>query len=86
MSACAPALSSVAPAQKTISFPGALSEDIVQTFRRVRVGTGGNLRYACALDGSVDTIPNVQSGETLPIAGTRIFAAGTTAQDITVGA
>ena len=83
MSACTLPFSSVAPAQKTISFAGPLAEDIVQTFRRVRVGTGGTLRYACSLDGSIDTIVAI-SGETLEIAGTRIFAVGTSASDITI--
>ena len=79
----APPLASIAPAQKTISFPGALSADVVQSFRRLRVGTAGDVRYQCA-DGSVDTIVGARDGEQLDVAGMRLFEAGTTAQDLTI--
>jgi hypothetical protein len=78
-----PPLTSTAPAQKTISFPGPLSADVVQSFRRLRVGTAGDVRYQCA-DGSVDTIFGARDGEHLDAAGMRIFEAGTTAEDLTL--
>jgi hypothetical protein len=80
----APPLTSNGPAQKTISFPGALAEDIVQSFRAIRVAVAGDVKYQCALDGSVDTLHAVQAGETLEVAGLRVYAAGTTAQGVTI--
>lgn len=72
-----PPPTSVAPAQKTVTF-ATVTADIVLNFRRVRCGGAGNLSYRCALDGSTDTIVGVNAGETLEIAGSTIFLSGTT--------
>jgi hypothetical protein len=79
----APPSTSTAPSPKTVTFAGALISDVVMPFRSIRVGTGGSVQYVCALDGSTDTI-NALSGERLPIVGSAILAAGTSAQDLTV--
>jgi hypothetical protein len=51
--------------------------------RRIRVGTGGDLKIDLA-DGSTVTVPSLLDGESLDVQATKIYQTGTTALKITI--
>lgn len=75
------AFSSQAGDEPTTATPVTPSDTVIQRFRRVYVGTTGNLSLDVENGGTV-TFVAVQAGTVLPVRTVRVRATGTTASNI----